>query len=474
MNLSINHTDISRFFIRKGYLNRLQIPHCVTLVIGPDTLQCSGLILANSSSVLLDMMVKGRTCGSCELYLDEFTGVTGAVEDCIDLLYGGTVDVDIGSIQAMLKFGKLFQIDELVETCLTFIEMNIKNDNFGLIIKVGLFVNGLQEPDRRILELCKKHLDKVVLSGEVLNVGEMLGLTGDLKEDSETISFLLSCEGTLLFTLPTITAWTDNSAKAELVLNTVEEAELWNCFSSSKEMMEMVQRLNDTIESLNAAKILNKLQSFIILNQSKKVVTPMQPEQPEDATSPRLHAEESKPWILAEQLIAEMKNSSFEKVQEAWSSIDPTLGYQYLNILKNTVEGSTGYTVPAVVRRTGWHEWCSREAEGRRIRSTLLDIRRATCDHGSIYLVDDLPCYYIIDCNCANCANCANCLEGESHEHAHWYLTTLKHGKRVLLSLVTNTREEVLGVLRSLADTNGTLKLHTLQRQYHPYADNEI
>ena len=230
----------------------------------------------------------------------------------------------------------------------------------------------------------------------------------------------------------------------------------------------MVQRLNDTIESLNAAKILNKLQSFIILNQSNKVVTPMQPEQPEDATSPRLHAEESKPWILAEQLIAEMKNSSFEKVQEAWSSIDPTLGYQYLNILKNTVEESTGYTVPAVVRRAGWHEWCSREAEGRRIRSTLLDSRWAASDHGSICLVDDLPCYIIYDCNCANC------LEGESHEHAHWYLTTLKHGKRVLLSLVTNTREEVLGVLRSLADTNGTLKLHTLQRQYHPYADNEI
>ena len=59
-------------------------------------------------------------------FSDDITGL----KDCLDLVYGGSVDIREESCKTIYKFGKLFQIREMMDGVLSWIAVHVTNDKF--------------------------------------------------------------------------------------------------------------------------------------------------------------------------------------------------------------------------------------------------------------------------------------------------------------------------------------------------------
>ena len=121
-------------------------------------------------------------------FSDDLTGL----EDCLDLVYGGSVEIREDNLKTIYKFGKLFQIREMMESVMSWIAISVTYDKFWSvylqlrnlhddnsvfvdIIKGYLRVDGdnFVEP---IIELCRSHNSNTVTA-----VVELMSRIDDFK-----------------------------------------------------------------------------------------------------------------------------------------------------------------------------------------------------------------------------------------------------------------------------------------------------
>jgi len=96
--------DLSRF-VRT--LNRVTLNNSVKLIIGEVVIEVNGYIISQKSSVLEELV-----CSQNEIFLDEFVGEEDGIQHCIELLYGGTVELSLvrgisGQLLNLVQFIKL-------------------------------------------------------------------------------------------------------------------------------------------------------------------------------------------------------------------------------------------------------------------------------------------------------------------------------------------------------------------------------
>ena len=84
-----------------------------------------GVLLAARSSILEEMLKKSENIPVLELS-DNMAGL----EDCLDLVYGGSVSIGENNFKAIYKFGKLFQIREMMDGVSAWIANDVKYDEF--------------------------------------------------------------------------------------------------------------------------------------------------------------------------------------------------------------------------------------------------------------------------------------------------------------------------------------------------------
>ena len=259
MILSKLNKDFSPFFLRENHV-RTRIPNSVTIAIGEETIECNGLVLAGHSKVMRELMFS-----SSDLYLDEFCGDRTGVEDCLDLMYGGEVEIDEGNIQVLIKFGKLFEVDDMVQGALDWLSSNVTMENLGVMIKVGFYINDLQEPsDMRVLSLCKTVMVKALDLGKMTDLSHTLQLllTGEMESNCRTINFFLSKEllDVQRSILLLMTDWIDSASKSTLILTCISSLDLYDIFEYNEgPTTSFLEKLGDHIDDLSASKVLNKL-----------------------------------------------------------------------------------------------------------------------------------------------------------------------------------------------------------------------
>ena len=73
-----------------------------------------------------------RKCWKKNQYVkaDDFINDVAGLETCLDLIYGGSVDIGEDNFKAIYKFGKIYQISEMVEGVLTWIAKELTHDKF--------------------------------------------------------------------------------------------------------------------------------------------------------------------------------------------------------------------------------------------------------------------------------------------------------------------------------------------------------
>ena len=85
----------------------------------------SGLVLAARSAVIGKVLERTE-----HVPVDDFTEDMAGLETCLDLIYGGSVNIGEDNFKAIYKFGKIYQITEMVEGVLTWIVKELTHDKF--------------------------------------------------------------------------------------------------------------------------------------------------------------------------------------------------------------------------------------------------------------------------------------------------------------------------------------------------------
>ena len=97
----------------------------VYLVTEDICIKSNGVLLAARSAKIEEMLEKSENIPAVE-FSDNMAGL----EDCLDLVYGGSVDIRLNNCTTIYKFGKLFQIREMMEGVLAWIAYDMTYDKF--------------------------------------------------------------------------------------------------------------------------------------------------------------------------------------------------------------------------------------------------------------------------------------------------------------------------------------------------------
>ena len=101
--------DLTRFR-RSNFKNE------VCLITEDVCIKCNGVLLAARSAKIEEMMEKSENIPAAKLS-DNMAGL----ENCLDLVYGGTIAGREGNLKNTCKFGKLFGICEMIDGVLAWI-----------------------------------------------------------------------------------------------------------------------------------------------------------------------------------------------------------------------------------------------------------------------------------------------------------------------------------------------------------------
>ena len=109
-------------------------------------------------------------CSQSEINLDNgghFTGEKEGVQDCIELLYGGLVEISDTNINTITKFSALYQVNEMFELCVGWIEKNLHRGNMFKMIELGILpiIEFVTPGDNVVLNLCRKRIAEDVKDG---------------------------------------------------------------------------------------------------------------------------------------------------------------------------------------------------------------------------------------------------------------------------------------------------------------------
>ena len=85
----------------------------------------------------------------------EFSDNLTGLEDCLDLVYGGSVDISEKNCTSIYKFGKLFQIREMMDGVLSWIAVYLTYDKFW---KVYVELKNLHEDTSVFVDMLKGYL----------------------------------------------------------------------------------------------------------------------------------------------------------------------------------------------------------------------------------------------------------------------------------------------------------------------------
>ena len=110
--------DLTRF-------RRSDIKCEVYLVTEDVCIKSHGILLAARSAKLEKMVEESENIPAAE-FSDDIAGL----EDCLDLIYGGNVDIGEENCKSIYKFGKLFQIQEMMNGVLSWIAVYVTYDKF--------------------------------------------------------------------------------------------------------------------------------------------------------------------------------------------------------------------------------------------------------------------------------------------------------------------------------------------------------
>ena len=97
----------------------------VYVIIEDRCIMSNGVLLAARSAKIEKILEESENIPAVQ-FSDNMAGL----KDCLDLVYGGSVDIREDNCKSIYKFGKLFQISEMISGVLAWIVNDVTCENF--------------------------------------------------------------------------------------------------------------------------------------------------------------------------------------------------------------------------------------------------------------------------------------------------------------------------------------------------------
>ena len=97
----------------------------VYLITKDVCIKSNGLLLAARSAKIEEILEESENIPAVQ-FSDNIAGL----EDCLDLVYGGSVDIREDNFKSIYKFGKLFEISKMMKGVLAWIANDVTYENF--------------------------------------------------------------------------------------------------------------------------------------------------------------------------------------------------------------------------------------------------------------------------------------------------------------------------------------------------------
>ena len=136
--------DLTRF-------RRNNVKNEAYLITQDVSIKVHGIILAARSAKIEEMLKENEKIKAVE-FSDDLTGL----EDCLDLVYGGSVEIREDNFKTIYKFGKLFQICEMMESVLSWIAISVTYDKFW---SVYLQLKNLHDDNSVFIDIIKRYMN---------------------------------------------------------------------------------------------------------------------------------------------------------------------------------------------------------------------------------------------------------------------------------------------------------------------------
>ena len=136
--------DLTRF-------RRNNVMNEAYLITEDVCIKVHGIILAARSAKIEVILEESENIPAVE-FSDDLTGL----EDCLDLVYGGCVEIREDNFKTIYKFGKLFQICEMMESVLSWIAISVTYDKFW---SVYLELKNLHDDNSVFIDIIKRYMN---------------------------------------------------------------------------------------------------------------------------------------------------------------------------------------------------------------------------------------------------------------------------------------------------------------------------
>ena len=213
----------------------------------------NGIVISQQSSVLLALVQQQN-----EVYLDQFVGEEEGLRECIALLYGAEVELNIGNIGIVLKFSVLYEIREMFELVIGWVDNNVCEENLGELINHVLKIekvmcSQLDDLLDSLYAKLRQFIDNDLKC-------DLVKLAKDWKiaDKKGFINFLID-KDSLHFTV--LTSLVEGDSDIKLVIDRLEaKAILLSMDNHGDEALDLLDKMGDKVESLETSKRVMKFQ----------------------------------------------------------------------------------------------------------------------------------------------------------------------------------------------------------------------
>ena len=236
----------------------------VYLITEDVCIKSNGLLLAARSAKIEEILEESE-----KIHAVQFSDNMAGLEDCLDLVYGGSVDIREDNFKSIYKFGKLFEISKMMKGVLAWIANDVTYENFWSVYldleslhdNISDFVNiitgYLSAADDNFMELTTKLCSSddnntttavVKLLSRIDNI-RVLSVMEDIIDtaiqNNETLSATSSSMNTNNY-LQTVVSSTVTYIKNFLKSNSCDESHKFRC----KQTLQKASRVCTHVETL--------------------------------------------------------------------------------------------------------------------------------------------------------------------------------------------------------------------------------
>ena len=225
----------------------------------------NGIVISQQSSVLLALVQQQN-----EVYLDQFVGEEEGVKECIALLYGAEVELNIGNIGTVLKFSVLHEIQEMFQLAIRWVGRNVCEETLGELLNHALLIETLGK--EKVLKIEDVFFELFnFIKNHVKH--DLLKLAKDWKIiNRKCLIFFLIHPHILDFTLPVLSLLIEGDSDIqEIIVNLERELEHGNISLSAHEdkALDLLDKMSDKVKSLETSKRVMKLQKTYCRSKKK-------------------------------------------------------------------------------------------------------------------------------------------------------------------------------------------------------------